>query len=159
MFSKNWRDLMIFQPHFGLKEPNLMNPAGDGRLPSTLGPTSCGLQARWPGLERVREWRWFSMTYHENGWFQWKNCGVFWMQHLQTMDGFNWWITETLGATWFCCDAPWRISMILHCKPRSKQAQRLVTYNACETSRKSFGGGTEAVDRWSPRRDVSYLNI
>lgn len=94
------------------------------------------------------------------------------------MDGFNGktvvffecnickqWMVEKLVDYWdtwshVICDAPWspwRISMILHCKPRSKQAQRLVTYNACETSQKSFGGGTEAIDLWSPRRDVSYL--
>ena len=48
------------------------------------------------------------------------------------------------GSAWFCT-------------PLSQQAQRLVTYNACETSQKSFGGGMEAIDLWSPGRDVSYL--
>lgn len=65
--------------------PNVMRPSSE-----VAGPHGC-----------ANDWRWFSMTYHQNGWFQWKNCGVFWMQNLQTMDGFNWWITETLGATWF----------------------------------------------------------
>ena len=150
----------IFQPHFGfLGTEQFMNSAGDGRLPSTLGPTSCGLQARWPDLMGAR------MIEGDFPWLTTKMDGfngktvvfVFSMQNLQTMDGFNWWITETLGATWFVMHHGG--SAMDFALQATQQAQRLVTYNACETSQKSFGGGTEAIDLGSPRRDVSYLNI